>query len=152
MSAGARVVIDCPPVPVLWDDGVLGLAVVRVIPLVVPVVAREPDDGLRVAHIAILLFPGVAGVEVPLEVFRVTNDTVSVVLFVRQGSQGAIVEVVSRSAVVESERLMRPRLAADVGEAVGGQRAAAAAPRALRPARGALAARHEENARRGVKL
>lgn len=81
------------------------------------------------------------------------HDTVAVVLLVREGPQGAVVEVVGGCAVVQREGLVglvRAAVAADVGEPVGGHRAAAS--RALRPSRGALAARHEENARRGVKL
>lgn len=152
VRACARVVVH-PAVPVLGDDGVLGFAVVRVLALVLPV-APEPDHGLRVAHVAVLLLPRVARVQIPLEVFGVAHDAVPVVLFVWQGAQRAVVEVVSWRAVVECEWLGSARLATDVREPVGWQRAAAAAAasRALRPPAGALAAGHEEHARRGVKL
>lgn len=146
MRAGARVLV-LAGVAVLRDDGVLRLAVL-LLP-VLAVVPREPDDRLRVAQVAVLLLPRVPRVEVPLEVLRVAHDAVPVVLLVREGAQGPVVEVVRGRAVVERERLVA-RVASDVRESVGGQ--SAAASRALRAPRGALSARHEEHARGGVKL
>lgn len=149
MRAGARVLVQRPPVPALRDDGVLGLAVLRMFAFVLSVVTRKTYNGFGVAHVTVLLLPRVARVEVALEVFRVTDDTVPVILLVGQRAQRAVVEVVSRCAVVERERLVRTRVAANIREAIGGQRAAA--PRALRPPGGPLAG-HEKHARGGVKL
>lgn len=154
MATGARVVVHGPAVPVLRDYGVLGFVVVRVLAFILSV-PRKTDYGFRVSHVPIFLLSRVTGVEVALEIFRVTNDAIPIVLLVRQGAQRAVVElVVRRRAVVEGERLVRARVPADVGEPVRGQRAAAAgaASRALRPSARALAAGHEEHARGGVKL
>lgn len=150
VGAGARVVVT------LRNDRVLGLAVFRVVALVVAFVMREAGYRFRIANVAVLLLPRVARVEISLEILRVAHDAVAVCLLVGQRAQRAVVKVVRRSAIVERERLvcvMEALVAADVGEPVRGKRAPAA-PRALRPPRGALSAgaRHEEHARGGVKL
>lgn len=147
VRAGARVLLAAVR---LRDDRVLWLTVLHVVAFVFPVVPRESDYRFGIAYVPVLLFSAVASVQVSLEVFWMTNDAVPVVLFIGQGAQGAIVEMMGWCAIVQGEWLMRPALATDVREAVGGQRTAAS--RAVRPARGALAARHEEHARRGVKL
>lgn len=102
------------------------------------IVSRKPDYRLRITQVPVLLLPRVAGVQVPLEVLRVTQCSVAVVFLIGQGAQGAVVELGCWRAVVKRQRLRRAPLATDVSEAIGGHRAAA--PRALRPARGALAA------------
>lgn len=140
MRTGPRVVVQPAAVPVLRDDGVLRLAVLRVVPLVLPVVPREPNYGLGVAHVTVLLFSGVAGVEVSLKVFWMAHDTVAVVLFLWQRAEGAVVEVMGWGSVVERERLVRTRICADVSEAAGGRRAAAAPRAPVRPPRGAVTA------------
>lgn len=83
MRAGARVLVQRAAVPALRDDGVLGLAVLAVLALVLALVARETYDGFRVAHVAVLLLPRVARVEVALEVLWVADDAVAVFLFIR---------------------------------------------------------------------
>lgn len=102
------------------------------------IVPWKPDYRFGITQVSVLLLPRVAGVQVPLEVLRVTQGSVTVVFLIGQGAQGAIVQLRCWCAVVESQWLRRTALATDVSEAVGGHRAAA--PRALRPARGALAA------------
>lgn len=145
MCAGARELVARVR---LRDHRVLGLAVLAL--AVLALAAREPYDRLRVAQVPVLLLARVPRVQVPLEVLRVAHDAVPVVLLVRKRAQRPVVEVVRRSAVVERQRLVA-RVAADVREPVGGE-SPAAAPRTLRPPRGALPARHEEDARGGVKL
>lgn len=134
MRACARVLLA----PILGDHRVLGLAIFAVALVVaLALAACEPDYRLRVAQISVLLLARVARVQVSLEVFRVADDAVPVVFLVRQRPQRAVVEVVvRRRAVVQRHRTVRPRRAvtADIREPVSGQRSAAAASRAWRPA------------------
>lgn len=125
----------------LRDHRVLGLAVVFVVAR-----PREANDGFRVANVPVLLLARVA---VRAREVLVAHEAVAVVLLVGQGAQRAVVEHRGR-AVVERER--GRAVAADVREAVGGQRAAAAAASPRAPRRALVRARHEEHAGGGVKL
>lgn len=105
------------------DYRILRLAVIPAVACVIAFVARESYHSFRVAHEAILLLSRVATVKVPLEVFWMTHNAVSISLFVGQRAKGAVIEMVGRSAVVEGERLVRVVVtffAADVGESVRG--------------------------------
>lgn len=128
VRAGAREVV--PSRVALRDHGVLRLAVVR--PLPAPAAPgttpTETDHRLRVPKETVLLLTTIARIEIPLEIVGVTYDAVSVLLLlgVREGAEGSIVEVWRWCTVVECE-WRRPHVAADVSEPASGQRAAAAA-------------------------
>lgn len=84
MTTRAGVVVDRSPVAVLRNDGVLGLVVVRMLSVVAVVVPRKTDYGLRVTQVAVLLFPGIARVDVALEVIRSAHERVAIVLLIRE--------------------------------------------------------------------
>lgn len=84
MTTRAGVVVDRSPVAVLRNDGVLGLVVVRMLSVVPVVVSRKTNHGLRVTQVAVLLFPGIARVDVALEVIRSAHERVAIVLLVRE--------------------------------------------------------------------